>query len=286
MHSMTAFARNELRAPWGTARWELRSVNNRFLDIAPRLPEELRALEPAVRERLAARLRRGKVDCSLRIERATGSAALAIDSEIAAAVAAAATEAAKLLDPAAAVSPFELLRWPGVVRAEPMDAETIGADVLELLEQGITDLAAARGREGARIEAMLRERIDAIAAITVEVRGWLPQIIDMARERLASRVAALAVEVDGERLEQEIALLVQKSDVAEELDRLDAHVSEISDVLGARQPVGRRLDFLIQELHREANTLGSKSIDTRTTRASVDLKVLIEQMREQVQNVE
>ena len=286
MHSMTAFARNELRAPWGTARWELRSVNNRFLDIAPRLPEELRALEPAVRERLAARLRRGKVDCSLRIERATGSAALVIDGEIAAAVAAAATEAAKLLDPAAAVSPFELLRWPGVIRAEPMDAETIGADVLELLEQGIADLAAARGREGARIEAMLRERIDAIAAITVEVRGWLPQIIDMARERLASRVAALAVEVDGERLEQEIALLVQKSDVAEELDRLDAHVSEISDVLGTRQPVGRRLDFLIQELHREANTLGSKSIDTRTTRASVDLKVLIEQMREQVQNVE
>lgn len=287
MRSMTAFARRELEAPWGSARWELRAVNNRFLDVSPRLPEELRVIEPAVRERIAARVSRGKVDCTLRIERASAAGTgLQIDEALAAEVARAAARAAALLERPAPVSPFELLRWPGVIRTDLADPEAVASAALELLEAALEDLVAAREREGERIAAMLEQRLEGIAELTARVRARLPEVIAAARERLAARVAELAAELDRERLEQEVALLAGKADVAEELDRLDAHCAEIRHAIAGRRPVGRRLDFLVQELHREANTLGSKSIDGETTRAAVDLKVLIEQLREQVQNVE
>jgi len=287
IRSMTAFARRELRADWGTARWELRTVNNRFLDVAPRLPEDLRAIEAAVRERIGARLNRGKADCTLRLERARGGEqSLALDLDVAHQVAAAAAEIADRITSPGPVDPLDVLRWPGVLRTELADPDAVASASLALLDEALTDLVDAREREGAKIAGMLEQRLAEVSRITAEIRAVLPEIVAGARARMVARVAEMQATLDADRLEQEIVLLAQKTDVAEELDRIDAHVAEIRHVMQAAQPVGRRLDFLIQEHHREVNTLGSKSMDTRTTRASVDLKVLIEQLREQVQNVE
>ena len=288
IRSMTAFARREARGPEGALVWELRSVNHRYLDISARLPEELRVLEPAVRERVAARLRRGKVDCALRFQpEAAVAAAVSLDRGQAERVAVLARQAAALLGGAAApASPFELLRWPGVVREEPADLGPVRSRALALLEEALDELEATRAREGARIEALLRERIAAMRPLVARARALRPQVIEAALARWRERLAELGGEPDPGRLEQELAIQAQRLDVAEELDRLEAHLAEVEAALGREEPVGRRLDFLMQELNREANTLAAKSADAETTRIAVELKVLIEQMREQVQNVE
>ncbi len=287
IRSMTAFARSERTEDWGTAHWELRSVNNRYLDVSPRLPEEIRAIESAVRERVRGRLSRGKVDCTLRLSLDTESdASLELNLNLARRVADATREIDALLHDPARVSAIDVLRWPGVVQTRSPDIDTLGKAVLELLDEALGGLVTTREREGLHITGLLTQRCDEIQAIVGNVRERLPEVLEACRQRLRDRLAEFAEQLNEERLEQEMAMVAQKTDVAEELDRLDAHVKEVQRVVDKEQPAGRRLDFLMQELNREANTLGSKSIDTETTRASVDLKVLIEQMREQIQNVE
>ena len=287
IRSMTAFARSERTEDWGTAYWELRSVNNRYLDVSPRLPEEMRAIESAVRERVRGRLSRGKVDCTLRLSLDTESdASLELNLNLARRVAEATREIDALLHDPARVSAIDVLRWPGVVQTRSPDIDTLGKAVLELLDEALGGLVTTREREGLHITGLLTQRCDEIQAIVGNVRERLPEVLEACRQRLRDRLAEFAEQLNEERLEQEMAMVAQKTDVAEELDRLDAHVKEVQRVVDKEQPAGRRLDFLMQELNREANTLGSKSIDTETTRASVDLKVLIEQMREQIQNVE
>lgn len=287
IRSMTAFARRERTEQWGTAYWELRSVNNRYLDVTPRLPEEVRAIEGAIRERVRARLGRGKVDCTLRLSLGAGSdVSLELDLELARRIAEATREIDALLHDPARINAVDVLRWPGVVQTQTPDIDAVGKAVLELLDEALNELVATREREGQHIDGLLRQRCEEIQVLTGAVRQRLPEVLEACRQRLRDRLAEFAEQLNEERLEQEMAMVAQKTDVAEELDRLDAHIKEVQRVLDEEQPAGRRLDFLMQELNREANTLGSKSIDTETTRASVDLKVFIEQMREQIQNVE
>jgi len=287
IRSMTAFARAESSAQWGTAYWELRSVNNRFLDVAARLPEDLRAIEGEVRERVRSRVRRGKVDCTLKlVPSVEAEGAFALDMELAKRLAEASREIDKLLHDPARVNAMDILRWPGVAQTRLPDPDMLGGAVLELLDRALDDLLATREREGRQIHTLIEQRCAEVDAIVARVRERLPEIVVAFRERLAARLAEVRESLDEERLEQEMVIVAQRIDVSEELDRLEAHVAEVRRVLDQDKPAGRRLDFLMQELNREANTLGSKSVDTETTRASVDLKVLIEQMREQIQNVE
>ena len=287
IRSMTAFARAEQDTEWGSATWELRSVNNRYLDVAPKMPEDLRRLEPEVRDRVRSHLRRGKVDCHLRVSyRSESGAGFELDPELARHVVEAAREVEDLMERPGPVNAIDVLRWPGVIRPRSVDFEEVAADVLHCLDAALRDLDAARGREGDKIVVMLDQRMDAIQKLVDGARTRAPDATGAARSRLAERLSELEVEVDRERLEQEIAIIAQKADVAEELDRLEAHLTEVRRILGKDLPAGRRLDFLMQELNREANTLGAKSIDTGGVLAGVDLKVLIEQMREQIQNVE
>ncbi len=284
---MTAFARSERTEDWGTAYWELRSVNNRYLEVNPRLPEEARALESTVRERIRKRLSRGKVDCVLRLTLgAANDVSLTLNLDLAKRVADATREIDALLHDPARVSAVDVLRWPGVVQTQAPDSDALGTAVLELLDDALAELVASREREGRHIHAAIAQRCDEIEKIVEAVRARMPEVLETCRQRLRDRLAEFVEQLNEERLEQEMAILAQKTDVDEELDRLDAHLKEVRRVLEEEQPAGRRLDFLMQELNREANTLGSKSIDTETTRASVDLKVLIEQMREQIQNAE
>ena len=287
LRSMTAFARIESQHEPGGIQWEIRSVNHRYLDVNLRLPEDLRRLDPRVRERIGARLNRGKVDCTLRVlanPAATGG--LAVDGDLAARVAQAARSVAELLPEAAPINPVDVLRWPGVVQAPAPDPELMESLVLGELDRALADLVGMREREGARIETVIRDRLDELETEVSRVRDVLPAIVRGFGERMRTRLAEVDATLDEGRVEQELALVAQRMDVAEELDRLEAHVHEIRAALGRSEPAGRRLDFLMQELNREANTLGSKSAAVTTSRASVDLKVLIEQMREQIQNVE
>lgn len=287
INSMTAFARRERGTAWGTLVWELRSVNHRYLEIAPRLPEELRVLEAPLRERVAAATQRGKIDCQLRWQAATQqSVEFAIDGELAKRVVTAAAEIDAMLRHPASVSAFEVLRWPGVVQSTPPDVEQLSAAALALLDEALAELTATRAREGAKLKELVTQRCDAVAAQAAQARQRLPEVRARFRDKLLARLAEVKAELDPQRVEQEMVLLSQRLDVEEELDRLDAHLGEVRRVLGQPGAVGRRLDFLMQELHREANTLGSKSADVETTRISVEMKVLIEQMREQVQNIE
>ena len=287
LRSMTAFAHVESRGDWGGVEWEIRSVNNRYLDVNVRLPEDLRGLDPKVRERVGARLGRGKVDCTLRaLPGLDASGVLPVDLDLAARVAHAAHTVAELLPEPAPVDPVDVLRWPGVVQAPAADPERVGLTALELLDRALDELVGMREREGGRIAVVIRERLDALAAAMPRLREMLPAIVQAFGERMRARLADLGPSLDEGRIEQEIALIAQRMDVAEELDRLEAHVEEVRATLDKPGPVGRRLDFLMQELNREANTLGAKSASIVTSRASVDLKVLIEQMREQIQNVE
>jgi uncharacterized protein (TIGR00255 family) len=286
--SMTGFARREAEGAWGTLVCELRSVNHRFLETGFRLPEELRSLEPDLRQALMRDLKRGKVDCNVNYRAAQGAdRALELNAEALERVLARVREiSAAMPDCSAGVSALEVLRWPGVLRDSGRGTDELLGAARELVGATLADLAASRAREGARLRELLEQRCAALTTLVTQVRARLPEVHARVRARLDERLAELKANVDQDRLEQELALLLQRLDVDEELDRLTAHVAEIRRVIGGSEPAGRRLDFLMQELNREANTLSSKSQDLETTRAAVDMKVLIEQMREQVQNVE
>jgi uncharacterized protein (TIGR00255 family) len=287
IRSMTAFARQEADTGQGTLSWELRSVNHRYLEIGLRLPEELRAVEAALRERINARLGRGKVDCSCRYRPlAAGAAPVVLDEgNLTRLLDACQSVTARLPEPAA-LNALDLLRWPGVVLEQELDTGPLQKSALTLLDQTLEELVASREREGAQIHDLLTKRCDAMAELVVQARRLLPEIRTAMREKLLARLAELDTPADPGRLEQELVFLLQKIDVDEELDRLGGHIEEVRRVLQRKEPVGRRLDFLMQELNRETNTLGSKSAAAQTTTISVELKVLIEQMREQIQNVE
>ncbi len=285
IRSMTAYAHAERQTPAGRLACEMRAVNHRFLDVSMRLPEELRALEPQLRERIAARVSRGKVEVSMRLSRQGDAAALQLDSAFVDRLAGVAIELSSRL-PGLRTDLGSILQLPGVLQAREHDAEAFQAEALALLDAALDDFTAAREREGAQLAAAIGERVDGVERIAAEVRTLVPLIREGQRARLSARMGEVAGQLDPGRLEQELVLWLQKLDVDEELDRLASHVAEARRVLGQREPVGRRLDFLLQEFNREANTLGSKSVDARTSNAAVELKVLIDQIREQVQNIE
>lgn len=282
--SMTAYASAEATGPAGTLVCELRSVNHRYLEISPRLPEELRAFEALLRERIEGALSRGKVDVTVRRVGAR-SDALEVDDTLLTRLA---ELNANLVSrfPALRVELTELLRFPGVLQPSAVDPQVQQAALRDVVDRALAALADMRSREGEKLADVLRDKLDSIEHVVADVRDWVPQIRAALRARLEARLAELKQGADPDRLEQELLLQVTRADVEEELDRLTAHIGETRRVLSLQEPVGRRLDFLMQEFNREANTLGSKSVDTRSTNAAIELKVLIEQMREQVQNIE
>ncbi len=289
IRSMTAFAAGERSTPRGTLGCELRAVNHRFLEIGVRAPDELRALEPLLRERIAARVSRGKLDLVLRLRSGEAADALELDEPGVDRLAALAAQ----LDtrfPGLQVQFTDLLQLPGVLRSAAVDADAFNAAALSLLDDVLDQFIAAREREGAKLAEGIAARVDAIEGIAREVRTLMPAIRTGQRQKLEARLADLGgangIQFEPGRVEQELVLWLQKLDVDEELDRLDSHVAEARRVLKQKDPVGRRLDFLLQEFNRESNTLGSKSVDVRSTNAAVELKVLVDQIREQVQNIE
>ena len=287
IRSMTAFARRELETGTGDLAWEIRSLNHRYLELGVRLPEELRSMETAVRERVGARLGRGKVECSCRYRPAdSASVPVDVDSDNLTRLLSACDAVSARLPASGPLNPIEVLRWPGGVREEAIDTAPLMAQALGLLEQTLDELLQSREREGEQIRQQLLQRCDAMDVLVQQARSRLPEIQQALREKLQTRLADLDTAADPGRLEQELVIQIQKSDIDEEMDRLQGHIEEVRRVLGRDEPVGRRLDFLMQELNREANTLGSKSVAIDTTNISVELKVLIEQMREQVQNTE
>ncbi len=285
--SMTAFARETHAGEQGELTWELRSVNHRFLETFVRLPEDLRTLETGVRERISARLDRGKVDCSLRFApSAAATGELSINHRYLELLLAAGAEVAERLGRPPTAEAFDLLRWPGVLAEQRPDLGPVQAQALTLLDQTLEVLVATRAREGERLATLVSDRCERLLDCVASVRERMPQVMEEVRRRILDRLEEVRAELDPNRLEQELALLAQRLDVDEEMDRLQAHVQEVRAVVATDKPVGRRLDFLMQELNREANTLGSKSSDLVVTRLAVDMKVLIEQMREQIQNLE
>ncbi|MEZ5593505.1 MAG: YicC/YloC family endoribonuclease [Gammaproteobacteria bacterium] len=284
---MTAFARSERVSEWGTITWELRSVNHRYLEPYIRMPDNFRLLEPEVRERLNRYLSRGKTECSLKFQPAGASlTTISLNRPLTQKLVEVAQELKDILGNDDQLRLGELMRWPGVVSDAEPDLGPLQVQILDALEQALKDLVATRTREGERIGEMIQQRCTQMAEQVQQVRQRRPEVLARQREKLQARLNELAAKVDADRLEQELVIAAQKLDVDEELDRLQAHLQEIEQVLKRKEPVGRRLDFLMQELNREANTLSSKSADTDTTRSAVDLKVLIEQMREQIQNIE
>jgi uncharacterized protein (TIGR00255 family) len=287
IRSMTGYARTEAQGPWGRLAWELRSVNHRYLDLSLRMPDELRAIEAEVRQRLGTRLSRGKVEAGLRYSREGAQAASVALDESQLRQLQHAVESVKRSGIAVGpADPIRVLAWPGVVRSESADVAPVLAAALELLDRALADFTATREREGSRTADYLVERCAAIETHVAAVRARLPQVRTQWVEKLRQRCRDLGVEVDAGRLEQEVVLAAQRLDVEEELSRLAAHLAEVRKTLAREDAVGRRLDFLMQELNREANTLSSKSQDAEVTRNAVDIKVMIEQLREQVQNVE
>jgi uncharacterized protein (TIGR00255 family) len=284
--SMTGFARREVAGGWGTLTCELRSVNHRYLEPGFRLPEELRPLESDLRQQLSKSLKRGKVDCTMHLRGALGAEReLRIDAAALERVSEAVREVLAAL-PKATVDAVEVLRWPGVVETAAQDSEALLGAGRGLFQQTLDELGAMRLREGKRLGELIEQRCAGLALLITQVRARLPEIQQRVRTRLNERLAEMLASVDRDRIEQELVLQLQRLDVAEELDRLTGHIEETRRVMASGEAAGRRLDFLMQELNREANTLASKSQDLDTTRISVDMKVLIEQMREQVQNVE
>ncbi len=283
---MTGFARRERQFPQGLLAWELKTVNHRFLEMSFRLPEDFRAGEAEFRQSVAASARRGKVECSLHFRPAIVAAALEVDAELLASLNERAKAIAAQAGPAARIDALDLLRWPGVIRDATRDHAPMIAAAHTLLADALAELARFRDSEGSRLRDALEQRCSGLVEFAARVADRLPEVRARMRARLLERIAQLVADVDHDRLEQELAILAQRLDVDEEIDRLRGHVAEVRKTFDDREPAGRRLDFLMQELNREANTLSSKSQDIETTRAAVDMKVLIEQMREQVQNVE
>jgi uncharacterized protein (TIGR00255 family) len=287
IRSMTGFARRERLGPWGALTCELRTVNHRYLEISLRLPDELKALDNEVRQIITGSLRRGKVDANIYLKSSTGTQrSLELDRGLLEQVAARIEEVRGLIREPAPVSPVELLRWPGVVRESELDSAPIIAVALEVVREALGELNDTRQREGQRIRELLIARCATMRAQAQTVKLRLPEVAQRLRDRIKDRIAQLGMSPDAERLEQELVLYAHKMDVDEELDRLAGHLDEVAGTLDSSEPSGRRLDFLMQELNREANTLSSKSQDAETTKAAVDMKVTIEQMREQIQNVE
>ncbi len=287
LQSMTAFARRETKTPRGILSWELRTLNHRYLDVGLRLPEEFRPLEMQVRERIAARVRRGKLEASLRFQSdAAAPPEFTLNEALVDRLLETLARVESRMENPARPASIELLKWPNVLQTVEADPEDLHAEALGLLERALDDLATTRDREGATIRETILQRCAEVGEQAALVQQRMPDILAHHRAKLKARLDELAAGFDAGRLEQELLYMTQKVDVQEELDRLKTHLDEVARVLDAGGPVGRRLDFLMQELNREANTLGSKSIDASTTRASVDIKVAIEQMREQVQNIE
>ncbi len=286
IYSMTAFARRELKAEWGTAVWEIRSVNQRFLETYFRLPEQFKSLEPVLRERLRKSLQRGKVECALRFvanDAAVGQ--LNLNQDLAKQL----MEAAEWVQnqgQSNGVNPVDILKWPGVIAANETDMDSIQGDILKEFDLTLKDFIAARETEGTNLKALIEQRLDGIQVEVDKVTGFMPEIIQWQKDKILSRFEEAKVELDETRVEQEMVMLAQKVDVAEELDRLVSHIGETRKILKKGGAVGRRLDFMMQEFNRESNTLGSKSINKDTTQSAVELKVLIEQMREQIANIE
>jgi uncharacterized protein (TIGR00255 family) len=285
--SMTGFAAAARETPQGSLAVDLRTVNHRYLEFTLRIPEELRPLEPAMREAIASRLTRGKVDCRVTYTAASAKArAIAPDAQAMDMLQAASDAVVKRFPDARRLSVAEVLHWPGVLADESLSPDRMREEVITLLQQAVRELDATRQREGAKLEAVLRERLEGIAALVEQARPFIPGAIKAFTEKLAQRLQEAGAAQNDERIHQEVVLYAARIDVDEEMSRLATHVSEFRRVLDKGGAVGKRLDFLCQELNREANTLGSKSVTPETSRISVELKVLIEQMREQVQNIE
>jgi uncharacterized protein (TIGR00255 family) len=286
IHSMTAYARKQFKGDWGSAVWEIRSVNQRYLETYIRAPEQFRGLEPVIREKLRKRMQRGKLEVNLRFEAAQDNAA---ELQINQALASQIIEHAQWVMEECGrgqLNPIDVLRWPGVMEAPEQDVDALSKELLAALDTTINEFLEARASEGANLKVFIEQRLEEISTQAAFVRTKMPEVMAWQRERLSNRLAEAQVELEPTRLEQEMVMLAQKVDVAEELDRLDSHISETRNILKKGGAIGRRLDFMMQEFNREANTLASKSINAEITNASVDCKVLIEQMREQIQNIE
>ena len=287
VRSMTAFARQTVESELGTLTIELKSVNHRFSEVSLRLPEELRPVEAKIRDRIAQVVKRGKIDANVRYQApAAQDSGYEIDQNLVKSLTAASKDVEAILPSISTFRMIDVLKWPGVLKAPEVDVEQLVATTMALLDEGLKELKDTREREGEKLKQLLLERCEAMAIEVAKVQQRIPVAIEAMRQRIKEKLTEWQAELDDARLEQEVVFLCNKSDVAEEMDRLQAHVEEVKRVLDEKKPVGRRLDFLMQELNREANTLASKSPDTEMTRASVELKVLIEQMREQVQNIE
>jgi len=287
MLSMTAFSRQQADKEWGSLIWELRSVNHRYLETSVRLPESFRGLENVIRDSVRKKLNRGKIECQLRFQVVEASQSdLQLNKELIAKLVRANDEINQIADLNNQLTSAEILRWPGVVADQDVDADTIEREAIDLFTAALDDLVSSRVREGEALKGMLNQRVVSIREIVASIRQKIPEIICGQRKNLLEKLEELKAELEPTRLEQEIAILAQKADVDEELDRMDSHLKEVERIIESNGQKGRRLDFLMQELNREANTLSSKSIVVGTTLGAVELKVLIEQMREQIQNVE
>ena len=286
IYSMTAFARHEIKKDWGDAVWEIRSVNQRYLENFFRLPEQFRGLENSLREKLRQNLTRGKIECSLRVDnKKVAATELNLNQDLANQV----IQSLKWMKTQAGegeINLTDVLRYPGVVETPEQDLDVISQDLLAAFDTLLQEFIAMRGREGEKLQTIIQQRLDAISVETNKVRSKMPEVLQWQRDRLLQRFEEIKISPDPIRLEQEMILLAQRVDVAEELDRLQMHVKETTSILKKGGAVGRKLDFMMQELNRESNTLASKSINAEVTASAIELKVLIEQMREQIQNLE
>lgn len=287
IRSMTAYARKEINANWGNASWELRSVNQRYLETYIRLPEQFRSLEPIIRERLRSRLTRGKVECNLRFELDLSNfqQQLFLNKDLASQLIQSANWIKDQVNDGN-INIIDILRWPGVMSAKEQDLDKISIEILALLEKAIDEFIKVRESEGKSLEQLLVQRLEAITAEVTKIRNWMPEILQWQKDKLKTKMEEANIEFEPNRLEQELILTAQRIDIAEELDRLSTHVKETYTILKKNEAVGRRLDFMMQEFNRESNTIASKSINANITASAIELKVLIEQMREQIQNIE
>ncbi|WP_300426317.1 YicC/YloC family endoribonuclease [uncultured Thalassolituus sp.] len=286
VRSMTAFARQNADTEQGRFTWEIRSVNSRYLELHFRLPDDFRDLEPILRDTLKKRLNRGKVEVFLRFHAANAAQGLSVNAALVEALNQAADQVHAIIGPGNALDALRILEWPGVLEGAAIDTKAIQTSALTAFGAALSELITAREREGESLAALIQQRCEECQALSIRADSLMPEAIAAQREHLQKKLDELLDNPDTERLEQEIVLLAQKADIAEETDRLRTHIDEVQAILSRDEPIGRRLDFMMQELNREANTLSSKAIRTDLTRIAVDLKVLIEQMREQVQNIE
>ena len=287
VYSMTAFSRQQLEHEWGSLTWEIRSVNHRYLEPSVRLPENFRSLENPIRRQLREKLYRGKIECLLRFRTVEANQIdWQLNLDLISQLTKANLEINSNIGGDYKLSSLDILKWPGVISDQPIDEEIFNKEAMGLFEKALDDLMVVREREGASLRDAILKRIASIQRIIDSIQAKMPSIILKQKENLLNKLEDIKAEFEPTRLEQEITLLAQKADVDEELDRLNSHLQEAKRVLDSDGQIGRRLDFLMQELNREANTLSSKSIVVETTQSAVELKVLIEQMREQIQNIE